>query len=215
MKRFFENEGAELVTLFRRVKGLGVITSMDMSLPDPDGPSGKVDWRRILEDVLPYVDVFVPSIEELLYMVDPDGYLKYLGQTEEKNFLEAVPDSLYHQLAEQTLEMGVKIIAIKAGYRGIYLQTANVQGIERKSSIPADNWNNRSLWVPAFPVDADRFENAYGAGDASVAAFLTALLDGETIENSGKLAALAGRDNLNGVDAVSGLLSWEEMKARL
>ena len=70
MRRLYEQDGAELVNIFAHVKACGLTTSLDMSLPDPASVSGRVDWRSILERVLPYVDIFLPSIEEALYMVD-------------------------------------------------------------------------------------------------------------------------------------------------
>jgi sugar/nucleoside kinase (ribokinase family) len=50
MRRMYSADGAELAEIFRRVQAGGVITSLDMSLPDPDGPSGQVNWRRVLEN---------------------------------------------------------------------------------------------------------------------------------------------------------------------
>ncbi len=37
-----------------------------MAFPDPAHPSVQVDWRAIFKATLPYVDIFLPSIEELL-----------------------------------------------------------------------------------------------------------------------------------------------------
>ncbi|MEI6503161.1 MAG: carbohydrate kinase family protein, partial [Armatimonadota bacterium] len=67
MPHLFADGGAELASLFTRVHGLGVATSLDLTLPDPQGPAGAVDWAALLARVLPHVDIFVPSIEELLY----------------------------------------------------------------------------------------------------------------------------------------------------
>ena len=39
------------------------------------GAAGQVDWRLVLGRVLPYVDVFTPSLEELLYMLAPGELL--------------------------------------------------------------------------------------------------------------------------------------------
>jgi PAS domain S-box-containing protein len=36
-----------------------------MAYPDPDSPAGRADWLTILQNVLPFVDVFVPSYEEI------------------------------------------------------------------------------------------------------------------------------------------------------
>ena len=35
---------------------------------------GKLDFRTILKRVLPFTDIFVPSIEELMFMLDRDKY---------------------------------------------------------------------------------------------------------------------------------------------
>jgi sugar/nucleoside kinase (ribokinase family) len=66
MKRMFEDGGAQLVEIFRRVKALGITTSLDMTLPDPSSAAGRADWAAILRAVMPSVDIFLPSIEEIL-----------------------------------------------------------------------------------------------------------------------------------------------------
>jgi len=82
MQRFYENEGKELVKMFRRIRKMNMITSLDMAMPDPESPAGKLDWRKFFKNVLPMVDIFVPSIEELLYMLNPEKFYK---QTEKSN----------------------------------------------------------------------------------------------------------------------------------
>lgn len=53
---------------------MGLTTSLDLVAVDPDSEAAGMDWARILERVLPYVDFFVPSIEELGYMLDRPLY---------------------------------------------------------------------------------------------------------------------------------------------
>lgn len=43
MRLMFEDDGAQLVKAFRRVKELGVTTSLDMAFPDPSSVSGRAD----------------------------------------------------------------------------------------------------------------------------------------------------------------------------
>ncbi len=74
MRRFYMNGGEELRGLFQRAQKNGAATSLDMARPDPDGDSGKVNWRRYLENVLPHVDFFLPSIDELVFMLDPSRF---------------------------------------------------------------------------------------------------------------------------------------------
>ena len=73
MARMYADEGAQLADMFRRIKALGVITSLDMAMPDPTGPSGQVDRRRVLEHTLPHVDLFLPSLDETVYMLRRDS----------------------------------------------------------------------------------------------------------------------------------------------
>ena len=53
MARLFADEGDELVAIFQRARRRGVTTSLDTSLPDPESPSGRVDWDAVLRKVLP------------------------------------------------------------------------------------------------------------------------------------------------------------------
>jgi len=62
-------------------------------------------------------------------------------------------------------------------------------------------------------VDASRFRNASGAGDCAAAGLLSAMLRGITIERAALYAMCAGRDNLYGADANSGLSDWRTMTA--
>ena len=56
MKRMYENDGSELAFIFRRMKAKGIATSLDMAAVDPTSEAGRADWRKILENVLPYTD---------------------------------------------------------------------------------------------------------------------------------------------------------------
>jgi sugar/nucleoside kinase (ribokinase family) len=74
MKRMYEDCGIELALIFRRAKETGITTSLDMALPDPCSPAGHAAWGGILRSVLPHVDLFLPSIEEILFMLRPATY---------------------------------------------------------------------------------------------------------------------------------------------
>ncbi len=76
LPRLFADGGAELAEVFRRAKAAGTTTSLDMSLPDVDSPSAEVDWPSVLELTLPHVDLFVPSAEELLCMLDREAFTR-------------------------------------------------------------------------------------------------------------------------------------------
>jgi sugar/nucleoside kinase (ribokinase family) len=200
------DDGAELETMFSRVSDLGVATSLDMTLPDPDGPAGAVDWRRLLARVLPHVDIFTPSLEELLYMLAPDQWAALIERADGGDVVELVDETAFADLAEEAIGLGARIVLLKCGHRGGYLRTGNV-GDLADSALPLSptDWSDVALPLEALPVDADRFVNACGAGDAAVAGLLTGLLRGETPADAGHLAMCAGRDSLYGVDTTSGL----------
>ena len=54
-----------------------------------------------------------------------------------------------------------------------------------------------------------------GAGDATIAGFLTALLRDVPPERALAIAAAVGACNVEAADAVSGVRSWEETLARI
>lgn len=217
MQGMMANGGAELRKLFARVNKLGVATSLDMTLPDPDSPAGRADWPAILSAVLPHVDVFAPSIEEILFMMEPKRYARLLAVSGGADIINAVPQDLVESLGKRILALGVKVVMIKTGHRGAYLRTGDVGKFNavKRFKLPADNWNGRELWISACSVDRRRVKNACGAGDCAVAGFLTAMLNGAEIEKAGRYAMLAGRDNLYGADALSGLSSWKSMTGRI
>jgi sugar/nucleoside kinase (ribokinase family) len=66
MRRTFEDGGAALAERLREIKKLGLTTVLDMAMPDPGAESGRSDWRVFLERVLPHIDFFMPSLEEIL-----------------------------------------------------------------------------------------------------------------------------------------------------
>ena len=77
MKRMYRNNGQELAELLERVYQMGVSVSLDMAAIDAASDAAEEDWKAILKRVLPYVDYFVPSAEELAFMIDRDLYRQW------------------------------------------------------------------------------------------------------------------------------------------
>lgn len=212
MERFWFNGGAELKKMLKKVRAEGAVISLDMTLPDVNSPAGKADWEAILTEVLPFVDIFVPSVEELLFMLEPEFYSKLIKKAGDSDFIDAISLETYHLLAEKVLALGVKILLIKAGHKGAYIQTGNIAELHSSALQLSDiEGCPEGDWLQTLALDADRFQNASGAGDCAVAAFLSALLNDEKIMTAGRYAMIAGRDNLYGQDALSGLRKWSEM----
>ncbi len=194
MARMFADDGQELVALFQKVKKAGLITSLDMAMPDPGASAGRADWRAILAAVLPYVDLFLPSVDETLQMLYPGKALS--GGAGEWDAAAVCA------LADELLGMGARIVGLKAGSHGLYLRTAG----------GGASWADRELWMPCFQVDV---VGTTGAGDATVAGFLLGYLAGLGPEAVMQTAVAVGASCVEAADAASGIPNRARLAARL
>ena len=213
MRSLYENEGRQLTEIFRRAKECDVTTSIDMSLPDPSSVSGQAPWEKILENTLPYIDIFIPSIEEIYYMLERESYLALRDKHPQADLLNYVPPADYARLAEKALALGCGMCVIKTGNRGYYLRTKNAEPFERFGSgarCNAKKWGYREFWTPAYKVP--HLASATGSGDSSIAGFLTAYLHGYDPNRCMQLACAAGHHNLQALDALSGLPEWDVLE---
>ena len=210
MEKMYSDDGKELAKIFKIAKEAGATTSCDVTLPDPSSKSGKVNWRKILENILPYVDMHLPSIEETFYMLHPEEFLKMKAEHNNAELIDFITPERYSKIADEILDMGAKMVTLKSGHRGFYIKTASkekFEGLGAAKPADADNWANRELWVAAITVE--HFGSATGSGDSSIAGLLTAFLNGLTIEESLKYATCLGYQNVCVLDAVSGTKDWE------
>jgi sugar/nucleoside kinase (ribokinase family) len=185
---------------------------MDMAMPDPTRPAGKADWPLILKRVLPYVDVFLPSAEELLYMLRRERFDELRRTVGPAHMLDALTPDEISSLAEETLALGTKILAIKTGHRGLYLRTADhLENIGRCGPL-SGNWLGRELWAPCFRVNV---VNTVGSGDSTIAGFLAGLLKGLDAVQTATSAVAVGACNVEASDSLSGVRPWEETQARI
>jgi len=213
MKSMIERDGEELVKLFERAKNHGAAASLDFCAIDPDSPAGRADWKVILHKLLPYVDFFVPSFEELCFMLDRERYerlAKRGGDMTENLDLEkeVLP------LADQVLSMGCRVALIKCGTSGMVYKTASrASFIEAGLSLDTCEWSDKTGIQPCFRADIVR--SGTGAGDTSIAAFLTAVLMGKKPEECAALAAAQGACCVTAYDALSGLRPLDELEERI
>lgn len=206
------NDGEELCRIFAQAKARGVTTSLDISFPDPISPGGQADWPAIYRRALPHVDVFCPSIEEAFFTLDPEGYAERQAAHPGEDLLDHLLPDDYSRIASAFLSLGCAIVGLKAGRHGWYMKAAPEARLAAMGPLtPArpQDWADLELWSPAFHVD--RIAGATGAGDCSIAGFLTALLKGLPPARCLKAAGCAGWMNLRAADALSGLGTWEEM----
>jgi sugar/nucleoside kinase (ribokinase family) len=215
MRSTFIDQGIALTEIFHRAKRTGITTSLDMAFPDPGSEAGKVDWYSILKSILPHVDIFMPSVEEILFMMRRQTYEEMCAASAGPNILPLISPELLSDVAQELIEMGAGIVGLKLGYRGLYVRTGDplrIKSMGRARPSNPDSWTSKELWAPCFKVVV---AGTTGSGDATIAGFLAALLRDLSIEESLRLAAAVGACNVEAVDALSGIHSWEATLARL
>ena len=206
MQKFYENDGKELVKMFQRIGKMNMSTSLDMAMPDPESPAGKIDWCKFFKNVLPVVDIFMPSIDELLYMLNSDKFYKIL---EKKERIDAL---LLDQIAGQLIDYGAKVVAIKLGDQGLYLRSVRTEKSNLSRIINPSDWNDRQLLSPCFVTEV---KGTTGTGDATIAGFLAQLIGGEEPENCMSLATAVGACCVEAVDATGGIRPLPEVVKRV
>jgi sugar/nucleoside kinase (ribokinase family) len=207
MEKIWSDGGMALERLLARARERGALTSLDMSLPDPESHSGKIDWKAFLARVLSRVDFFLPSIEELLFMSDRPTFERLAARGGGEAMIKEVTFGDLGRLAEAALRQGASAILIKLGERGAYLRTG--------SSSPGgvEVWAARELYTPVFSVPA--LAGTAGAGDATIAGFLASVYRGLSPEDALTMAVAVGGSCVEAPDAVSGIRSWEETLRRV
>ena len=217
MRRMYENCGEELLSLFRRAKLLGLSTSLDMAAIDPATEAGQLDWRALLSRVLPHVDFFVPSIEELCFMLDRPRYESWLARAGGGDVTGVLdPEADIAPLAEDCLALGAKAVLLKCGAPGMYLRTASADalaGVGRRCGLKAVPWADQQFFQQSYKPA--RILSGTGAGDTSIAAFLLAMLEGCLPLECVQLAAATGACCVEAYDALSGLRPLSQLRERI
>ncbi len=214
MRRVADNDGAELLKIFKAAKRCGCVTSLDMSLPDPDSFFGRVDWRKVLSRVLPHVDIFLPSFEEAFFMLDKRRYMQMKRKVGAGDMSFATAPGEIAKIAEEALKLGAAVSCLKIGTRGWLLRT---DGIGAKSPLAgllgggSAAWSQKCIWCPAYK--AENFAGSTGSGDSSIAGFLMAFSAGMRPEDCLKAAVCAGWQNVQKADSLSGIRTWRETLA--
>lgn len=212
MRHMYENDGDALCMLFKRVKSFDVATSLDLSTVQPDSDAGHADWKKILEKTLPYVDFFVPSFEELCFMLDREKYDRLVKTGKDIDGIIDMQEDVL-PLAKRSLELGCGVVMIKCGTAGILYLSAEsdrIAGIGSRLEIDVSKWCNVSGTRSCY--DAGRVLSATGAGDTCIAAFLAGVIKGFKPEKCVKLASAQGACCVTCYDALSGLKTLEELE---
>ena len=214
MKRMFESDGAELIRLFTLAKETGVSTSLDMALPDPSSESGKADWGSILSATLPQTDIFMPSIEEIIYMADRSKYDEL--KAKDSDILKNLDIDYISDLGGRILSMGCGIVVLKCGTLGYYVKTASADRLSKMGRAAPKNiqdWSDRELFSGIYKVE--NFKSATGAGDTSIAGFLAAFLRGHSPEVAINAACATGALCVTSYSAVEAIEPLANVLARI
>jgi sugar/nucleoside kinase (ribokinase family) len=202
MRRLYSDGGTELARLLAAARARGLATSLDVCHPDPVDRE-PVDWEALLARVLPDVDVFEPSLDELAIM---------LGVAVPAPHVE-----LLRSLADRVLAMGPAIFALKLGDQGLYLRTSG--GARAFGHLCAalrldpSEWRDREVLAPCFR--AARVAGTTGSGDATIAGLLAALLRGDDPVAAATSAVAVGACSVEAPDATGGIRPWSEVAGRI
>ncbi len=210
LRRLYTNNGDELSEIFRRVNELDVITSLDTTLPAPNSLAGQVNWKHFLERTLPYVDIFVPSIEEALFMLRRELFDQWQGEV-----MAHVDLNLLNELADEIISMSAGVTGFKLGEYGLYAQVSrNRDHLKRLDQLPikVNEWLGLSHYHPAFAVEV---AGTTGAGDSAYSGLLAALLWGYSLKDTVRFACAVGASSVEGVTANSAIESWEVTNQRI
>jgi len=212
LKRMYRGDGRELAGVMQSAKAAGATTSLDMSLPDPDSESGRTDWCPIYRSVLPYVDIFLPSLDELLYTLRRGLFIEMSSRGE---LLPQTTPGLLEELGGELMEMGVGIVIVKMGNRGVYVRTSaesRLSAMGRARPEKGSGWAGSERWTPCFKAGV---VGTTGAGDATIAGFLAGLLRRTSLEEALRMAVAVGACNVEAADSLSGLRTWEGTRDRV
>ncbi len=198
MKSIYEHDGEELVKIFKNAHEKKMVTSLDMTMPDPNSEAGRLDWKKFLSNVLPHTDIFLPSLDEILYMVQRKGILSH---------------ELLVDLTDELLGYGVKISVIKLGEDGVYLRSKKIRSDDLLSKvIDTNEWSEVELLSPAFKTNV---AGTTGAGDASIAGFLAKFVEGANPKETMNFMSATGAFCTEAVDSTSGVKHMRIIEERI
>jgi sugar/nucleoside kinase (ribokinase family) len=215
MREMYTAGGVQLRRLFERVQSAGPATSLDLCVPDPESEAGRVAWEEVLSRALPFVDVFAPSIDELLFMLDRPAHARL--QAEAGRLSAVVDRARLAELGDLLLGMGAAVVAIKLGDQGLYLrttkETARIGAFCDRIGLAAEAWRGREVLAPCF--EARAVAGTTGSGDCTIAGLLAALLRGEGPADAATSATAVGACSIEALDPTSAIPPWAHVAARV
>lgn len=212
MRAIHADEGRGLAEFLGGMQQRGIVTSLDMSMPDPSSTAGRIDWHAWLARVLPFVDLFLPSLDEIAFMLRQVNVAppNLSGDTSNDGVEQVLDPATLRALAECLLGLGTRVVVLKLGEQGLYLRSGE-RGLRGRPE-PQPLWRCRELLAPCFQVDV---AGTTGAGDCTIAGFLSAFQNGAGPEEALARAVAVGACCVEAPDALSGVRTLEETEQRL
>ncbi|WP_368234457.1 carbohydrate kinase family protein [Anaerotruncus rubiinfantis] len=212
MKYLYRNDGEEFIKLVQKCKAAGLTVSVDMSQPDPNSEAGAVDWKKVLMEALPSIDIFMPSFEEILYMLHRTEFDELDARRGDRNLLEYIDFSMVPRIASELAAMGSKIVLLKVGKKGLYLRSSGKPTLASMGrAVPADveKWANRRILCPPYYTNSIR--STTGAGDNAIAGFLASFLRGDDPEKALLLASANALRCIESYETTDAVIPLEEL----
>jgi sugar/nucleoside kinase (ribokinase family) len=207
--------GSGIAKVFAEVQAAGGLVSLDMAAPDTQRGMSSADWRSWLTRVLPSVDLFLPSFDELLLMLDPPLHAK-LQSIAPENLASAADLKVLSQLSSELLQLGARLVMFKLGDQGLYLRSgAGIAALcEREQWQRHDwsSWQTTELWTPCLATEV---VGTTGAGDCTIAGLLMGLLQGLTCEDALRHAVAVGAWSVRSLDAIGSIPAWSDVQISL
>ena len=177
-------------------------------------PEVFVNWHPHKLNVYTYADGKVKALLSTKKDLGNDSVTGYFKKTGNIGVLDIEKD--VKPLAEKCMKLGCKVLLLKCGAKGMYLQTASKEKLAQISSrieLDADAWADRSIFERSYVPE--KILSGTGAGDTSIAAFLTAVLQKDTPDMCLHLAAATGASCVAAYDALSGLKPLDELRDKI
>ncbi len=214
MRRMCEDHAEPLRALLQAARAGGMLTSVDSCALD-DRETRRVDWIELYRRVLPLVDVFMPSLGDLMVVLeDLAGDAAAIADFDRLS--PHARGELVRALGGRLLELGATVAVIKLGAHGLYLRAGDSM---RPPGRPAGRLRlDSAVWAACEryrPCLRAAVVGTTGAGDSTVSGFLSALCRGQGPEAAMTCALAAGACSTEGVDATSAVPSWPSIERRL
>ncbi|MBW4435904.1 MAG: carbohydrate kinase family protein [Pleurocapsa minor GSE-CHR-MK-17-07R] len=212
LRQFLEDGGTSLASVFKSAREHGALTSLDLTVPDPMALSGSIDWAHWLQTVLPYTDIFMPSIDEAT------AILKAPHANSLDNSDPTFPTiDLVNAYCAQFLSMGVHIAGIKLGSRGLMIETSANTHLRLGGLMDvnqAAQWSGVYIRQSAFDVTVNP-AGTTGAGDCAYAGLLTAIAAGRSPHDALRIAAASGAACVESPLGAASLPSIQDLEHRI